>query len=104
MAITVSIAEVARSLRAVSSPDVLAELTALLDYARFEVTRIAPLAPDQVHNRATISIISYLYDRPTSGRMTDYANVMRNSGAGAMLLPYRTHRGGSTSKAEAATT
>ena len=29
-----------------------------------------------------------------------YANVIRNSGAGSMLLPYRTHRGGSTAMAE----
>ena len=104
MAITLSVADVARSLRAVDSPDVSAELTELLAYASAEVTRIAPLAPDSVHNRAAISIVGYLYDRPTSGRETAYANVVRNSGAGAMLLPYRSHRGGSTATAEQAVT
>ena len=104
MAVTATINDVSRSIRAVDSPDVLSELTDLLAYASAEVTRIAPLAPDQVHNRAATSIVSYLYDRPTAGRETAYANVIRNSGAGAMLLPYRSHRGGSTATAEAAVT
>ena len=105
MALTATVADVSRSIRAVDSPDVLAELEDLLAYASAEVTRIAPLAPDVVHNRAATSIIvSYLYDRPTAGREMSYANVIRNSGAGSMLLPYRHHRGGSTATAEAAVT
>ena len=104
MAVTATVGDVSRSIRAVDSTDVTAELTDLLAYASAEVTRIAPLAPDAVHDRAAISIVGYLYDRPTAGREMAYANVVRNSGAGAMLLPYRTHRGGSTAKAEAAVT
>ena len=104
MAVTATVSDVSRSIRAVDSPDVTAELTALLDYATAEVTRIAPNAPATAHNRAATSIVSYLYDRPTAGRGMAYANVIRNSGAGAMLLPYRTHRGGSTAMAEAAVT
>ena len=104
MAVDVTVADVARSIRAVDSTDVTAELTDLLAYATAEVTRIAPLAPDPVHNRAAVSIVGYLYDRPTAGREMSYANVIRNSGAGAMLLPYRTHRGGSTATAERAVT
>ena len=104
MALTATVADVSRSIRAVDSPDVLAELEDLLAYASAEVTRIAPLAPDQVHNRAATSIVSYLYDRPTAGREMSYANVIRNSGAGSMLLPYRHHRGGSTATAEASVT
>ena len=104
MAVTASVSDVARSLRAVVTTDVTAELTDLLAYASAEVTRIAPLAPDQVHNRAAISIVGYIYDRSTVGRGTAYANSIRNSGAGAMLLPYRSHRGGSTATAEPAVT
>ena len=104
MAVTATVSDVARSLRAVDSTDVTAELTLLLEYASAEVTRIAPLAPDPVHNRAAISIVGYIYDRPTAGREMAYANVIRNSGAGAMLLPYRAHRAGSTATAEAAVT
>ena len=104
MAVTATVSDVARSIRAVDSTDVTAELTALLDYATAEVTRIAPNAPAVVHNRASIAIVGYLYDRPTAGRMMTYSNSIRNSGAGAMLLPYRTHRGGSTATVEAAVT
>ena len=100
MAVTATVNDVARSIRAVVSTEVTAELTDLLAYASAEVTRIAPLAPDPVHNRAATSIVSYIYDRPTSGREMLYSNVIRNSGAGAMLLPYRKHRGGSTARAE----
>ena len=104
MTVTATVSDVARSIRAVDSTDVLAELTALLDYATAEVTRIAPNAPAVVHNRASIAIVGYLYDRPTAGRMMTYSNSIRNSGAGAMLLPYRHHRGGSTATAQPAVT
>ena len=104
MTVTVTVSDVARSIRAVDSTDVTAELTALLDYATAEVTRIAPLAPDPAHNRAAIAIVGYLYDRPTAGRMMTYSNSIRNSGAGVMLLPYRHHRGGSTATAQPAVT
>ena len=104
MAVTATVSDVARSIRAVVSTEVTAELTDLLAYASAEVTRIAPNAPDTVHNRAATSIVSYIYDRPTTGRDMLYANVVRNSGAGAMLLPYRTHRGGNTAQAQATAT
>ena len=87
MAVNATVSDVARSIRAVDSTAVTAELTNLLAYASAEVTRIAPDAPDAVHDRAAISIVGYLYDRPTAGREMAYANVVRNSGAGAMLLP-----------------
>ena len=61
MALTATVADVSRSIRAVDSPDVLAELEDLLAYASAEVTRIAPLAPDVVHNRAaTASSATYM--------------------------------------------
>ena len=100
MAVRATVSDVARSIRAVASPDVLAELGDLLEYASAEVKRIAPSAGYKVHNRAAIAIVGYIYDRPTAGREMAYANAVRNSGAGAMLLPYRTHRGGSTTPAE----
>ncbi len=96
MAVGVTVAEVARSIRAADSTEVTAELTALLAYATQEVTRIAPSAPDPAHNRAAIAVIGYIYDRPTAAANMAFANVLRNSGAGAMLLPYRSHRAGAT--------
>ena len=100
MAVRATVSDVARAIRAVDSPDVTAELADLLEYASAEVKRIAPSAGYKVHDRAAIAIVGYLYDRPTAGREMAYANVIRNSGAGAMLLPYRIHRGGSTTPAE----
>ena len=100
MAVRATVGDVARAIRAVVSPDVTAEFTDLLAYASAEVKRIAPSAGYRVHDRAATAIVGYLYDRSTAGRGMDYANVVRNSGAGAMLLPYRTHRGGSTTPAE----
>ena len=103
MAVRATVSDVARSIRAVVSPDVTAELTDLLAYASAEVKRIAPNAGYLVHDRAATAIVGYLYDRPPAGRQMASANVVRNSGAGAMLLPYRTHRGGSTTPAEVVT-
>ena len=103
MAVRATVSDVARSIRAVVSPDVTAELADLLAYAAAEVKRIAPNAGYRVHDRAAIAIVGYLYDRPTAGREKTYANSIRNSGAGAMLLPYRVHRGGSTTPAEVVT-
>ena len=70
MAVTATVSDVARSIRAVDSTDVTAELTALLDYATAEVTRIAPNAPAVVQNRASIAIVGY-YIRPAHGRARD---------------------------------
>ena len=99
MSVTATIPEIVRSIRAVDNPAVTAVLTVYLGYATTEVTRIAPTAPDVVHNRAATSIVGYLYDRPTAWRMMAFSNVIRNSGAGAMLLPYRAHRAGTTAEA-----
>ena len=98
MAISVTVAEVARSIRAADSAEVTAELTALLAYATQEVTRIAPSAVDTAHNRAAIAVCGYIYDRPTASADMAFANVLRNSGAGAILLPYRAHRAGTTAE------
>ena len=99
MAVTVTVDEVARAIRAVDSAEVAAELGALLAFARGEVVRIAPRAPDLVHGRAAILAVGYLYDKPTAARGVGFANVFRNSGAIALLAPYRIHRAGSTAKA-----
>ena len=98
MAVTVTSADVARAIRAVVSTEVTEELTGLLAYARNEVVRIAPLAPDIVHDRAAILTVGYIYDKPTAARGQAYANALRHSGAKIMLLPYRVHRAGPTSR------
>ena len=51
--------------------------------------------PDVIVNEAVIRLAGYLYDKPyVSG--AGGANHLLNSGAGAILLPYRIHRAGGT--------
>ena len=101
MAVTLTVAELLAALRMGNSAEETAEATRLLAYATEAVTRHAPDAPDVVHNEATIRIAGYLFDQPTASRNAAFANALRNSGAGAILLPYRVHRGGNVSGATA---
>ena len=41
----------------------------------------------------------FLFDAPNAGRGLSFAHAFRNSGAAAILLPYRVHRAGSTGEA-----
>ena len=47
-------------------------------------------------------LAGYLFDQPNAGRGLPFANAGRNSGAWAILLPFRVHRAGSTGEAVAA--
>lgn len=50
--------------------------------------------PDPILNEAAIRLGAYLYDQPTAGVGSRYANALRNSGAAKVLLPWRLHRAG----------
>ena len=56
---------------------------------------------DVVHNESVVRLAGYLFDQPNAGRGVAYA-ALRNSGAAAILLPYRVRRAGSTAEAVAA--
>ena len=99
MAVTLSVPELANAVRVGDGPEDTANLTRLLAYATESVIHHAPNAPDVVHNESAIRIVGYLFDSPNAGSRTNYANAMRNSGAGRMLLPYRKIRAGHVSKA-----
>ena len=94
MAVTITEAEVAAAVRVGDSTEEADEITRLVAYATIAVQKFAPDAPDAVHNEAVIRIAGYLYDSPTSWRAAAFANVLSNSGAAAMLLPWRVHRAG----------
>ena len=49
-------------------------------------------------NEAVVRLAGYQYDRPYAPRGMGYAKALANSGAGAILLPYRVHRAGSTAE------
>lgn len=94
MAVTIAVAELAAAIRVGSSAEETAEVTRLLAYATTAVAKFAPDAPTEVANEAAIRLVGYLYDMPNASRGATYANVLTNSGAAAMLLPYRVHRAG----------
>lgn len=99
MAVTITAAELAAAIRVGDSTEEQAEVARLLSYATEAVTRHAPGStaapvPDAVHNEAVVRIAGYLFDQPLASRGTMHADALRNSGARAILLPYRTHRAG----------
>ena len=96
MAVTLTAAELAAALRLGDSTEETAEATRLLAFATAAVTKHAPAAPDVVQNEAAIRLSAYMFDMPNAGRGAGYADSIRNSGAAAILLPYRVHRAGST--------
>ena len=102
MAVTLTIVQLAAALRLSDSTEETAEATRLHAYVSTAVTKHAPDAPDIVHNESARRLAGYLYDMPEAGRGDGYANAMRNSGAGRVLLPYRVHRAGSADDAVAA--
>lgn len=97
MAVTITAADLLAALRLGSTAEETAQAERLLTYATTAVEKHAPDAPEAVQNEAVIRVAAYEYDRPTAPRGSGYASSLRNSGAASMLLPYRTHRGGSTS-------
>ena len=93
-----TVAELAAALRLGDTAEETAEVTRLLTYATEAVTRHAPNAPDEVHKEAVIRLAGYLFDQPFAGGGR-FAQPLRNSGAAAILFPYRVHRAGSTADA-----
>ena len=103
MAINLTVAALASAVRAGNTTEESAELTRLLTYAKTEISRYLgrayATAPQSVVNEAAIRLVAYLYDMPNASRGAAFANALRNSGAGRMLLGYRVHRAGTTAEA-----
>ena len=100
--VTITVAQLASALRVGDSAEETAEVTRLLAYAAEAVGRHAPAAPNVVQNEAAIRVSGYLFDQPLASRGTAFTNALRNSGAAAMLLPYRVIRAGSVDDGEGA--
>ena len=95
MAVTITAAELSAAIRVGDTAGETTQVKRLLSVATEMVTNFAPDAPDVMQNEAVIRIAGFLYDAPT----TAYGNALQGSGAGALLLPYRQHRGGVVSPA-----
>ena len=100
MALTLTQAELSAAIRLGDSAEENAESARLLSYVTEAIARhlgdAYEDAPEAIVNEAGIRLGAYLYDAPNSGRGLSFANAGRNSGAWAMLLPFRVHRAGST--------
>ena len=106
MAISLTQAQLSAAIRLGDSPEEVAESTRLLAFATEAISRhlgdAYDGAPETIVNEAAIRLAGYFYDQPNAGRGLSFANAGRNSGAWAVLLPFRVHRAGSTDDAVAA--
>ena len=106
MAVTLTQIELSSAIRLGDSAEEVAEATRLLAFATEAISRhlgdAYADAPETIVNEAAIRLAGYFYDQPNAGRGLSFANAGRNSGAWAILLPFRVHRAGTTGDAVAA--
>lgn len=97
MAVTLTVPQLAVALRLATAPDQTIpaaqtdELTRILATATAMVERYAPAAPDGQHNEAAIRLAGWLYDTDPS-EIRRVQSPMANSGAAALLAPWRVQR------------
>ena len=101
MAVTLSVAQLTAAIRLGDTDEEQGQAARLLALATQVVTKHAPDAPDVIHNESAIRVAGYLYDAPMAAGGAGYGDIIRNSGALSLLLPYRHHRAGSTAEAVA---
>ena len=104
MAVTITLAALRNAVRTEASTEEDQILTRLLSVGTSLVERAAPDAPEAIQNEATVRVAAYLFDQPPAARNNGTANAVRNSGAAGLLLPWRTHRAGSTGPSASAST
>ena len=104
MAVTILVEELLAALRLGTTDAETAQGTRLLAYATEAVQKYAPGedVPVTIQNEAVVRLSGYLFDSPPASRGAAYANALRNSGAAAILAPYRVHRAGSVEGSVAA--
>ena len=102
MAVNISVEQLAGAIRAGEAPEILEQVTRLRGIASTMVLKHAPDAPDEAHDMAVVRMVGYWFDMPTVARGTGLANIIVNSGAGVILLPWRVIRAGTTAEAVAA--
>ena len=73
-------------------PATMTRLERILGHAQAAVTSYAPLAPEPTQDLATIRLSGWLFQYDTIGRESANTNPFRQSGAAAMLAPYRKQR------------
>ena len=90
----VTIAELSKAIRATTDDPtgtILADVTRLHGAGMALIDRYAMSAPDGIKDLALIQLAQYLYDAPVAQRRFT-TSALRESGASALLSPYRAHR------------
>ena len=104
MAVTITVDELVAALRLGSTVEERAEASRLLTVATAAVTRhlgdAFTTTPDAVVNEFVVRWCGYAFDMPLAARGAGFADVARNSGALAIILPWKIHRAGSTGEAD----
>ena len=95
MAVSLTAAELTAALRLGDSAEEAADVARILATATALVVRHAPDAPDAIQSEAVVRVGGWLFDMPHAQRSAS-GDVLRNSGALALLLPWRVHRAGAT--------
>ena len=89
MAVTLTVDQLRDGIRAGDTQQETDILTRLLAVSTALVEKHAPNAPEAVQNEACIRVCGYLFDQPNASARQGYASALRNSGARALLLPWR---------------
>ena len=103
MAVTATVAQFAAALRVGDATEETAQIERVRNFAIAALTRHLGAAygsvPEAVANEAAFYLAGYSYDRPTTYRGAGFADSLRNSGAAALVLPWRIHRAGTVAEA-----
>ena len=96
MAVTLTDVQLAASMRVGNGVDALVEpqasvINRVLDTAKATVERYAPDAPESVQNEGAVRMAAFLYDAQP-GNSLNHSNAFAQSGAQALLAPWRVIR------------
>ena len=87
-----SIAALRSAIRAGDSARETVEVTRLRNFAVAFVNRYAPNAPETIRDEAAIRLAGYIFDSPSASGQARHANAFLNSGAQAIVGPYKARR------------
>ena len=87
MAVTID--ALLNSLRAGDSEQERLLVGRMLTAAHELIGRYSPNAPESIQEEAIYRLVAYWFDMPNTARGAGYGNALRNSGAQAILSPYR---------------
>ena len=104
MAVTITAAELATAVRLTDSAEDIAAATRLLGVATAMIERhlggTYADVPEAIVNEGCVRLAGWLYDAPSAGAGSSYANALKSSGTAAILLPWREISAGSTADAD----